>query len=715
MVGSIVSVRAQKPDLPNRSCPLRWSLSVFLLIACADNPSGSPCDKTEWFEDADGDGVGSADRTVSACEQPEGFVAESGDCDDDNHTAFPGNGEVCNGIDNDCDGTPDNGVATFAVYPDADKDGAGDASSPEQACRTPEGYVTNDRDCDDDDDEVFAGNDETCDGKDNDCDDEVDESVAGLWWPDVDKDGFGDKDGTPSPSCSTVGGSADNDLDCDDADKDINPDATEVCNGEDDDCDTQTDEGLMVDWAPDVDKDGFGDEDNVTVACSAPSSQHVQDATDCDDSKAKVYPNADTARCDGVDTDCDGNPDDFDVPGDYATIAAGVAGAPDGTTLCLGAGTFSENVDIRRELNVIGKGSGTTILQGDGSTKVFRYEADGTLAGFTVQGGDSTSGAGLYVLGDATLDDIESRDNTCTNQCTGVGMSLNGIITATDLSVHGNSATCSNIGFYRPGAVGITTSRDVAIYGLEVYQNSATATASGDWTVALDSVTGALELHDAIIYDNTFVGPGPGEIVTFGGNEARVERLQVLDNTIDCTESARGLVLSAAYGTGLIENAVIAGNVLDGNTSGSEDNGALINFYTDFEIRNSVIADNTVNARLDGAIIGAFAVTSFDVLTLRNVSITDNVSASDLPAFRMFPNDIEVYYSNLYGQSSGWDQNDPTGLNGNISVAPQYIDPASDDYDLLGTSPLIDSGDPAILDVDGSRSDIGVGGGPAAP
>jgi len=62
---------------------------------------------------------------------------------------------------------------------------------------------------------------------------------------------------------------------------------------------------------------------------------------------------------------------------------------------------------------------------------------------------------------------------------------------------------------------------------------------------------------------------------------------------------------------------------------------------------------------------------------------------------------------------------DPTGTNGNLSVDPQYLDSTSPDYadwdlHLSDTSPLIDAGDPSILDPDGSPSDIGIYGGPGA-
>jgi hypothetical protein len=69
------------------------------------------CTALTWYRDADGDGFGTSATTQSACSQPSGFVAASGDCDDADPAMFPGNPEVCDGKDNDCAGGVDDGFA----------------------------------------------------------------------------------------------------------------------------------------------------------------------------------------------------------------------------------------------------------------------------------------------------------------------------------------------------------------------------------------------------------------------------------------------------------------------------------------------------------------------------------------------------------------------------------------------------------------------------
>ncbi|MBM4364653.1 MAG: FG-GAP repeat protein [Deltaproteobacteria bacterium] len=72
----------------------------------------APCTDASWFRDADGDGLGDGATSVVACEAPEGFVAQAGDCDDSHPTAGDGADErQADGVDNDCDGVGATGNA----------------------------------------------------------------------------------------------------------------------------------------------------------------------------------------------------------------------------------------------------------------------------------------------------------------------------------------------------------------------------------------------------------------------------------------------------------------------------------------------------------------------------------------------------------------------------------------------------------------------------
>ena len=165
------------------------------------------------------------------------------DCDDTNPAIGPHANETCDEVDNNCDGQIDEGQ-TQTFYADADGDGWGADESAYEACDVLTGDVAQAGDCDDDDPQRYPNAEETCDGIDNDCDDKIDEgSQVGLY-PDTDGDGFGDNMALPDLFCpgeSPEGYSPSFD-DCDDTDPAVNPDATEVCDGVDNDCDGDVDE-----------------------------------------------------------------------------------------------------------------------------------------------------------------------------------------------------------------------------------------------------------------------------------------------------------------------------------------------------------------------------------------------------------------------------------------------------------------------------------------
>ena len=134
-------------------------------------------DEGTWFADTDGDGFGDPSVTVSACDASDGYVADATDCDDTNPSVHPLTAEVCDGIDDDCDGTIDQGATDAAQwYPDWDGDGSGDASAPTTACDEPTGYAADGLDCDDADAGVHRGAVEACNGVDDDCDGVIDEA-----------------------------------------------------------------------------------------------------------------------------------------------------------------------------------------------------------------------------------------------------------------------------------------------------------------------------------------------------------------------------------------------------------------------------------------------------------------------------------------------------------------------------------------------------------
>lgn len=172
-----------------------------------------------------------------------------------------------------------------------------------------DGFYASD-DCDETDPTVFPGAEEICDGLDNDCDGEIDEDGLTRFYPDLDGDGYGDASSAGEEDCGVEPDRATNNADCNDADIDVNPNADEVCDGVDNNCDGQVDEPEAVDaltWYPDEDADGFGDPLEGLRTCE-PEDSWVLDDQDCDDVDPAVNPDA-TEVCNGLDDDCDGDVD----------------------------------------------------------------------------------------------------------------------------------------------------------------------------------------------------------------------------------------------------------------------------------------------------------------------------------------------------------------------------------------------------------------------
>ena len=249
------------------------------------------CEEETFYKDADGDGYGSSQNgTWVGCEEdlPAGYTSNNTDCDDNDNNAYPGNDEVCDGVDNDCDGDIDEDATDGTnYYTDADGDGFGDSTTETTLCEDPaDGSVTDGSDCDDTNAEINPDATEVCDGEDNDCDGDVDEDVGTTWYIDVDGDGYGTADSTLE-QCDQPTGYVATDDDCDDSDSSISPAGTEICDdGIDQDCSGADTECS----SEDADGDGYTTADG-----------------DCDDNDATVNPGATDTCGDGIDQDCSGD------------------------------------------------------------------------------------------------------------------------------------------------------------------------------------------------------------------------------------------------------------------------------------------------------------------------------------------------------------------------------------------------------------------------
>ena len=419
----------------------------------------SGCLEESFYLDADGDGYGDASESVESCEAPTGYVSDATDCDDTDGSVNPGATEICDGIDNDCDGEVDPSSSSDAStwYADVDGDGYGDAAATSVSCDAVDGWVADATDCDDSDAAVNPGATEYCDDIDNDCDGEIDpwwSADATTWYEDWDGDGYGDPSlWYTTEACDLPDGytSAELATDCNDVDATINPDAIEVCDGVDNDCDGVIDPSDSSDastWYADVDGDGYGDADATALACDA-SDGWVADATDCDDSDAAVNPAA-TEVCNGIDDDCDGviDPSDSsDASTWYADVDGDGYGDADATALACDAsdGWVADATDCDDEDAAVNPGAIEVcngidddcdgVVDPDDSADAGTWYADADGDGFgdadtSMTGCDADDG---YVTDDTDCDDTDATVHPDAEEiCDGIDNDCDGEVDGPD-------------------------------------------------------------------------------------------------------------------------------------------------------------------------------------------------------------------------------------------------------------------------------------------
>ncbi|HJN72290.1 MAG TPA: MopE-related protein [Myxococcota bacterium] len=634
-------------------------LALLLVTACSKeqnfyttspDPVGGSDSATPDGTDADGDGY---DEDI--------------DCDDSDADVHPDATEVCNGIDDDCDELVDDDddsvdlATTTYWYEDFDLDGYGDPDTIAESCSAPSvDHILVGGDCDDSDGMINPDATEVCNEVDDDCDlliddddDDVDPATQIPWFADLDGDGYGDPNDFEF-ACVQIDGRVEDDNDCDDGSKGVNPGQREECNDLDDDCDGYIDDddaSLDLETAnwywEDADGDGYGNEDKSQQACDKPDGWK-SNKKDCDDTDADINPDA-AEICDGEDNDCDSaTPEDGTASvgsASYGTIQAAVDAASSGDTVTICDGTFYENIDTSVSLTLESlNGSGSVTLDGRSKGAVVTAGAQLTVSGFTIQNGSGPLGGGIdgwtNDAGTLTIEDCTFTDNSATYGG-GVLGPPSYDLDVSDSEFKNGDVTNSGGGVYiTSGSLSNVTVHDnEADYGGGVfvdYGGSATFDSSTDIYDNDATYGGGVFLYgatldgdDATIRDND-ADDGGGVFMTDSNNS--LSNATVSGNTADY---GAGL-LSENYSGQFVDTVDFSSNV------GSY-GGAVYVYGGSMEIENSTLDANTASYG-GGILLILDGTLTVDACTLTNNGATGGGDGGGLL----------IYKGDLWSYSTDW-------------------------------------------------------------
>lgn len=560
-----------------------------------------------------------------------------------------------------------------------------------------DGYCEGADDCDDTDAATNPGASEVCDGVDNDCDGEVDEDVANTYYADEDNDGFGDSAVT-TIACEPSAGWVPTDGDCVDSDATIYPDAEELCDGQDNDCNDIIDDGLgSSTWYADTDGDGYGDPDAPATACEQPDG-YVGNILDCNDGDAGEPVHVSNtgpipgSGIEGWDTSDTWGPWDTT---DTATGPAGSRGNPYTTVqegineaedcVYVYTGSYSENIDFGgKDILVLGlNGSDDTTITGTGSGPTVTFDdgegSGAQLTGFTITGGGGN-------IAETSSSEACGSGNTCTATYT--------TYTGGCVYVSGASPTMSWL----------------LIEGCRLPDYSMSTDESGNsWSIYSEGggayvMNGKPSFTEVVFRKNAADAGG----ALFVGSGSNVTVLQAL---FDANNASSGAGATTSDSSTTFTNVIFANNVASG--TGSNTGGAAVD--------------------VSGGVFTSNFVTGVGNLGTSSVYLSDSASAAVVSTILMANSvgylvdgdatgTVSFSYGDIFNAAGlgnvGLGITDPAGTLGNVSADAMFVsfsddgDYSDDNLHLTSGSPGTDAGSPSDTDADGTPADMGAYGGP---
>lgn len=692
-------------------------LSIALLATGCDDKVIEDSGDTPIEEPVDADGDG---------------YEEGEDCDDADAAVNPGAAEICDGLDNDCDGEIDNQASdALTFYSDSDGDGFGDGESPVLACALSEGLVEDATDCNDLDGAVSPGAQELgCDGVDNDCDGGIDLNTVPTEYASLQE--------------------AVDDLE----------DGSEIC----------VEPGT---YAEQLDLSGRSlrftgqqgaEQTELEVGGAGPLITLVGESASFGSGELTLS---------GFSVVGEVNADGVERLGGFAYLEGGTLRLEDvrvsGLALEMANGGFIEGgliyaIDSKLQLQDVdmegvsmslsGESVGSEQLTG-GLLRTVRGELEMNAVQVT---GLSLSGdvarevciaSGIILAADdngsmnkydpdavgtqLAIDGLALRESTLSLRC-GSSSGLGAMLRLLDVEgevggfvVQDNDLEAFSSGYSNAGYLVSSRSQDdrgLVYSGLEIVDNRISAGGDGYGGISTLVDGRFTDVVGARIWGNTLTashldGGGLGGLVR--ADDSSVSYIDLRGNTLQATGYASALVEQFSEVGASLEYFIVAGN----RVSAGELYAAAVEVGgegVDVDVRYGDVVGNSFEGSIpyDNGVLRAGGEEVGDVVSVSGVQLIDNTYQGDdaLPTILTWLEDsVTVAYCNLFGNSGEETSWEPiTGSDGNLAASPLYVDVAGSDptlwdLHLQAGSPAVDSGAPEQTDVDGSRADMGAYGG----
>jgi hypothetical protein len=366
----------------------------------------------------------------------------------------------------------------------------------------------------------------------------------------------------------------------------------------------------------------------------------------------------------------------INVPAEAATIQAAIDAAEDGFTVLVAPGTYAEAIDFRgKAITVVSQsGPDQTIIDARGTASVVTFQSgetrDAVLSGFTIRGGfNRSTGGGVYIANASPT--VRNNVITDNRSCTGAGVYSS---------------------FSSP-----------LIQGNRIAKNATTG-CSGAWGIGV-YVGGpsSAEVLDNEITGNTGAAATGGGVALFGAGNPVVRGNVISGNT---TGGGAGCGSGGGLASANFSQAAIVNNRITGNTACAGGGVYWLGSSGASRFVNNTIADN------EAAASPGFYASGFDARNQLHNNIIASRSgpalycqnSAGVPAPTMASNDIFSGQGPAYGGSCA----DQTGVNGNMSADPLFLNTAAGDYRVSMSSGVIDSGNGAApglpaTDITGER------------